>query len=345
MVNVDDEILSNFNFSFKELQELVFSYKFIKNGNDYILKDLKSGETILNQRFISFVKFAHAWVKATMNERSFDYPFDGYKLHSDMDREYAFGKNAEQTYYFLMDLMKYQLSNYGQLDASSIIKNASNSKYKYAVSIARGLFNIDDSATRTFEYVSAAVPENDYSFNGVKNTFYKYKIEEDELGNRYAVDRRTGQKNYDAGVIDKAGFAAAWVNSMQRQFSVGSYNMLSSEQLSLSFDKNAEKAYNKIMNCINGQLVNTGHINASSLIEDMSKFNDSSIKYANPYYITKALFSNVNSAKRVDAWSRLVIPNASNKYNMELSEMLLDGHEYSEDIDIKNNDVIFNYGK
>ncbi len=48
MVNVDDEILSNFNFSFKELQELVFSYKFIKNGNDYILKDLKSGETILN---------------------------------------------------------------------------------------------------------------------------------------------------------------------------------------------------------------------------------------------------------------------------------------------------------
>ena len=109
MVNVDDEILSNFNFSFKELQELVFSYKFIKNGNDYILKDLKSGETILNQRFISFVKFAHAWVKATMNERSFDYPFDGYKLHSDMDREYAFGKNAEQTYYSLMDLMKYQL--------------------------------------------------------------------------------------------------------------------------------------------------------------------------------------------------------------------------------------------
>ena len=25
MVNVDDEILSNFNFSFKELQELVFN--------------------------------------------------------------------------------------------------------------------------------------------------------------------------------------------------------------------------------------------------------------------------------------------------------------------------------
>ena len=41
----------------------------------------------------------------------------------------------------------------------------------------------------------------------------------------------------------------------------------------------------------------------------------------------------------------MLIPNASNKYNMELSEMLLDGHEYSEDIDIKNNDVIFNYGK
>ena len=60
---------------------------------------------------------------------------------------------------------------------------------------------------------------------------------------------------------------------------------------------------------------------------------------------TTCLYSNVNSAKRVDAWSRLVIPNASNKYNMELSEMLLDGHEYSEDIDIKNNDVIFNYGK
>ena len=53
MVNVDDEILSNFNFSFKELQELVFSYKFIKNGNDYILKDLKSGETILNFSFLN----------------------------------------------------------------------------------------------------------------------------------------------------------------------------------------------------------------------------------------------------------------------------------------------------
>lgn len=327
-----------FDFSFESLMNTFYQYIVKEDFRGMAVVDRKTGEKIYDDRFADIVKFCHAWVGATMNNRSRDIP-DENKA-SKRDLEYAFNESAYETYIEVMSSMEQQLLKNGQIDVSKVVDDSKNVKYKYADSIARGLFSSGDYAQRIEKYIKAAVPENDYSFTGVRNMFYKYKVSTDQNGNDFAENRITGEKTYDSDIVNKAAFSAAWVGAVQHQLEVSyspDMHAITANELDYVFSEKSEVAYNAIMDSIKNQLLTVGGIDCSQVVRDVGAVTDLH-GHSEPSYIARCLFSNNKSLKRVDAWARKIVPNTLPKTkNIGLNDMLLDqvgNYEYSETVHI-----------
>lgn len=298
-----------FDFSFGSLMNTFYQY-IVKEDFRGMAVDRKTGEKIYDDRFADIVKFCHAWVGATMNNRSRDI-LDQDRA-SKRDLEYAFNEGAYETYMTVMNSMQNQLLKNGQIDVSKVVNDSKSVKYKYADSIARGLFSSNDYAQRTEKYIKAAVPENDYSFTGVRNTFYKYKVYTDQNGNDFAVNRATGEKTYDSDIVNKAAFSTAWVGSVRHQLEVSypsSMHIVTDSELEYAFSENSEVAYNAIMSSIKNQLLTLGCIDCSQVVKEVGAITD---LYGNrdPMRIASCLLHDNKSIKRVDAWVRSAMPYA-----------------------------------
>lgn len=122
--------------SFNELKELVSKYEiYVDENNPYNIgiKDIKTGELLLDKPASDRAMFANLWLSAA-----------GLKYMQGETRQgetYAFNEEAEKLYNIICNELQNDCKNKHVIDTVNLLKNVSNSNgYKYSEEIIVNLF-------------------------------------------------------------------------------------------------------------------------------------------------------------------------------------------------------------
>lgn len=133
-------------------------YNFIKDeeGNS-VLVEKTTGNVICDEYFINKYKMLFAWLK-TIKKITPSYMGEENVIDERV-LDHAFGEGAHEVYATLMENVRQQLLNNGEVDISIAKKSIENSNYKYAKDIADSLFSNEEGLSATINWVTTATPE------------------------------------------------------------------------------------------------------------------------------------------------------------------------------------------
>ena len=160
MNNEYKRLYPNYDFTIRGLQNTYnemnkYDFKRDKDGNKYLIEKA-TGAIIYDQLIIKRFEFLFTWLKATMNNRSRTVANE--RIITKEDENYAFGENAHEVYATIMENIRQQLINNGNVDPIMVERSVENSRYKYAKSIVRGIISDPKSFSATINWVSSAIP-------------------------------------------------------------------------------------------------------------------------------------------------------------------------------------------
>lgn len=150
----------------------------------------------------------------------------------------------------------------------------------------------------------------DFSFDGVKKTYDKYSFHVDHKGNFIITNKNTKIIYNDKISLIRAKFVLSWVSATlnKRTRHTILEQGLSDEDYFYAFNEKARDVYNVLMNEIQDQLLKTGNIDTSLLVNTIKECH---YEYANS--IVCGLFDHSNSAIATYDWVKLVTPDAMPK--------------------------------
>lgn len=134
------------------------NYNFTKDedGNS-ILVEKTTGNVICDEYFINKYKILFAWLKAIKKIT----PSCNVEENIIDERvlDHAFGEGAHEVYATLMENVRQQLLNNGEVDILIAKNSVENLNYKYAKDIADTLLSSEEGLMATINWVSTATPE------------------------------------------------------------------------------------------------------------------------------------------------------------------------------------------
>lgn len=150
-------------------------------------------------------------------------------------------------------------------------------------------------------------PQYNFRFSGVKDTFDKYTLGKDKIGNIVAVDRNSGNLIHDELFINRVKFSLSWVMATMKSHSrtTSDTSYVTEQDYEHAFSENAAKTYAIIMSEIQRELTTTGNIDPIDVVQSTEVLN---YKYARAY--AENLFSQKKFVEATNKWARYAIPNA-----------------------------------
>ena len=110
---------------------------------------------------------------------------------------------------------------------------------------------------------------NDFSFEGLQNTFDNYALEKE--GNRYVVrDLRTNTISRDKLLVDRCKFAYTWVKAASIKTEKYAGYRKDSIEYKYSFNEGAKEVYNSIMREASNQILSNGSIDMVEIFNDVN---------------------------------------------------------------------------
>ncbi len=164
--------------------------------------------------------------------------------------------------------------------------------------------------------------KEDETFEGLKDTYDKYKIGVNPLGGLIAVEKNTGYVKEEPDFVAKVRFATLW-----RKSAFANLDMKDEEKcLEECFSNDSHGIYAELKEDIQNQLVETGNIDTFKLLNKMKESN-----YKWGRVTSRRLFKTNASADTVVDYFRTITPNSKKQtkptdslqqaiYGVEISE-------------------------
>ena len=146
-----------------------------------------------------------------------------------------------------------------------------------------------------------------FGIDSIEKNFYKYELYV-ENGQYKVKERELGIGVLDPNIIDQAIFANLWIHATMynRPRKELDESRIDKDDLTYAFGEEAKATYNKIMDSVCNQLMVTGDIEPTSVMEDVRISKSNSYKYDED--IIKGLFQNRKTTDAFVEWDNKATP-------------------------------------
>ena len=143
-----------------------------------------------------------------------------------------------------------------------------------------------------------------YSFDGLKDTFNRYKIEKDKNNHIIIIDKISNSKIENEEIINRVKFATIWFKFMGSPVSIKVAEYDYKTRYNYAFSDKTRVIYDNMMNVISNELITKGDIDVLELIKF---FKDNNLDRIEDI---KKLFSEHTSIVALNRWFRNAIPDS-----------------------------------